>query len=104
MANLKVSPENAVRQIQERIDAIATIQKNGSGLEYYDIIRWCSTTWQVIDGIYGSDDPHSEELRTMALQNCSCNAPMAAVILAEAYHNRLQDFIDQIRNSGKTPE
>jgi hypothetical protein len=58
----------------------------------------------VIDGIYGSDDPHSEELRTMALQNCSCNAHMAAVILAEAYHDRLQDFIDQIRDSAKIPE
>jgi protein-disulfide isomerase len=103
MLNLKISAETAIRQITERIDDIKTIQHNTSGLEYYDFIRWCSKTWSVIDGIYGSDDSHSEELRNMALSNCSCNSQMAALILAEAYHSRLLEFIDEIKSSVESP-
>jgi len=103
MVTLKISRESAISQINERINAIGTIKTNEHGLEYYDFIRWCSATWQVVDGIYGSDDPHSEELRTMSLQNCSCNAHMEAFILAEAYHARLLDFIKEIEDSMKNP-
>ena len=38
-----------------------------------------------------------EELRTLALANCSCNASMQALIMAEEYHARLLAFIDEIR-------
>jgi hypothetical protein len=99
MLNLKIPPEKAILQINERIGAIKNIKKNQYGLEYYDFIGWCSKTWQAIDGIYGSDDPHSEELRTLALSNCSCNSHMQAVFLAEVYHTRLLDFITEIRES-----
>jgi hypothetical protein len=101
---LKIPPEQAILQIDERIEAIKNIKKNEYGLEYYDFIGWCSKTWQVIDGIYGSDDSHSEELRTLSLSNCSCNSHMQAVFLAEVYHSRLLDFINEIRDSMKTPE
>lgn len=104
MLNLRIPPEQAILQMDERIEEIKNIGKNQYGLEYYDFIRWCSKTWQVIDGIYGSDDPHSEELRTLALSNCSCNAHMQAVVLSEVYHNRLLDYINEIRESAKTPE
>lgn len=104
MLNLKILPEKAILQINERIEAIKTIKKNQYGLEYYDFISWCSKTWPVIDGIYGSDDPHSEELRTIGLSNCSCNSHMEAVLLAEVYHFRLLDFINEIRESMKTQE
>jgi hypothetical protein len=104
MVNLKVPAKNAILEITERIEDMNTIQQNKSGLDYYDFIRWCSKTWSVIDGIYGYDDPHSEELRTMGLSNCSYNSQMAALILAEAYHSRLLEFIDEIRSSGETSE
>ena len=104
MLKLKMPPNNAILQIEERIEAIKTIKKNQYGLEYYDFIGWCSKTWTVIDGIYGSDDPHSEELRTIGLSNCSCNSHMQAVFLAEEYHFRLLDFINEIRGSVKTTE
>ncbi len=104
MLNLKIPPEQAILRINERIEEIQSIKKNEYGLEYYDFISWCSKTWQVIDGIYGSDDPHSEELRTLALSNCSCNSHMQAVFLAEVYHARLLDFINEIKESMKTPE
>jgi hypothetical protein len=104
MINLRIPPEKAIFQIIERIEEIKTIKKNQYGLDYYDFISWCSKTWAVIDGIYGSDDPHSEELRTLALSNCSCNSPMQAVFLTEVYHSRLWDFINEIRESRNIPE
>lgn len=100
---LKIPPEKAVSLLNERVDALQTVQKNQNGLEYYDFIRWCSKTWTAVDEIYGSDDPHSEELRTMGLSNCSCNANVQALLLAETYHSRLLDFIREIQESGKTP-
>ena len=104
MLNLKIPPEKAILQMNERIEEIKNIKKNQYGLDYYDFVGWCSKTWQVIDGIYGSDGPHSEELRTLALSNCSCNSHMQAVFLAEVYHARLLDFINEIRDSMKIPE
>jgi hypothetical protein len=104
MVNLKISPEKAILQINERIDAIQTIKGNQYGLEYYDFIGWCSKTWSVIDSIYGSDDPRSEEIRTIGLSNCTCNSHLSAMILADVYHSRLLDYINEIRTGMKTPE
>ncbi|NMB79421.1 MAG: hypothetical protein GYA23_10060 [Methanomicrobiales archaeon] len=98
MVTLRVSPEDAIRQLMDRIEAINTIPRTPQGIEYYDFIRWCSKTWQVADAIYGSDDPHAEELRTMTLQNCACDAHMKAVILAGAYQDRLLGFIREIED------
>jgi len=99
LLNLKIPHEQAILQITERIENIDTIKRSQYGLEYYEFIRWCSKTWSVLDGIYGSDDPHSEELRNLGLSNCSCNSDMQALLLVEAYHARLLDFINEIRNS-----
>jgi hypothetical protein len=104
MLNLRIPPQKAILQMNERIEEIKNIKKNQYGLEYYDFVGWCSKTWQVIDGIYGSDDPHSEELRTLALSNCSCNSHMQAVFLSEVYHSRLMDFINEIRDSQNITE
>lgn len=104
MLTLRIPPEKAILQINERIEEIKNIKKNQYGLEYYDFIGWCSKTWRVIDGIFGSDDPHSEELRTLSLSNCSCNSQMQAVFLAEVYHSRLLDFINEISESMKISE
>ncbi|MDD1694320.1 MAG: hypothetical protein LUQ71_06305 [Methanoregula sp.] len=103
MVTLKIPPEKAILQIQERIDAIQTIKENEYGLlEYYDFIGWCSKTWSAIDGIYGSDDWHSEEIRSIGLSNCSCNSTIAAQILVEVYHARLLEYIAEIQDPVKT--
>ena len=104
MVNLKISPEKAILQINERIDAIQTIKGNQNGLEYYDFISWCSKTWSVIDRIYGSDDPHSEEIRNIGLSNCTCNSHMEALILVDVYHSRLLDYINEIRTVMNPPK
>lgn len=100
MVNLRISPEEAMLQIQERIDAIETVPRNQYGLEYYELVRWCSKTWQAVDAIYPIGDPHPEEIRSIGLQNCSCNSHTGASILAEAYHAKLLDYIREIRESG----
>jgi hypothetical protein len=104
MVSLKISPDEAIRQLNERIDAIQTVERTRYGLDYYDFIRWCSKTWQVIDGIYETGDPHAEEIRTIGLQNCSCNSHLEAQILADAYRSRLLDYIKEIQGPVKTPE
>jgi hypothetical protein len=104
MVRLKISPDEAIRQLNERIDAIQEVERNQYGFDYYDFIRWCSKTWQVIDGIYGTGDPHPEEIRTIGLQNCLCNSHMEAQILADAYHSKLLDYIKEIYGPVKTPE
>jgi len=96
MVTIRITPEEAVLVLQERIEALNAVKKDGAGLDYYDFIRWCSKTWQAVEEIYGADDPRVEELRTLALFNCTCNASMQALILAEDYHARLISFIDEI--------
>ncbi len=85
--------------LRERIKALNAVKKDGAGLDYYEFVRWCSKTWQVVDRIFGQDNSHREELRTLALAlaNCSCNASLQALVLAEEYHARLLAFIDEIR-------
>ncbi len=104
MVNLKVPSEKAILLINERIDDIKTIRADQNGLEYYDVIGWCSKTWSVIDEIYGAGDIHPEEIRSIGLSNCSCNAQIQALILVEEYHSRLLDYIDEIRTSQTAPE
>ncbi|HNX17416.1 MAG TPA: hypothetical protein PKM50_03700 [Methanoregula sp.] len=99
MGHLKMPPEKALLLISERIDDIKNIKKDPDGLEYYDFIRWCSKTWSVIDEIYGSGDPHSEELRLIGLPGCACNANRETRILADLFQSRLQDYIDEIKSS-----
>ncbi len=99
MVTIRIPSEQAISRINDRIAALDTVNRNEYGLEYYDFIRWCSATWQVIDAIYGSDDPHAEEMRTLSLANCSCNAGTQAAILADAYRDRLHAFADEIRTS-----
>ena len=102
MMNLKISPEAAIHQIQERIDAIQSMERNKCGSEYYDFVRWCSKTWLVIDGIYAEGDPHPEEIRSIGLQNCSCNSHAQAQILEDTYRAKLHDYIREIQDSVKT--
>lgn len=100
---MRISPDDAVYRIRERIDAIRMIRKTPDGLDYYDFIRWCSATWSAIDAIYGSGDPRSEELRTMGLSGCSCNAGVQALLMADTYEARLREYIREIGESGEGP-
>jgi hypothetical protein len=99
MFGLKVPPETAIRLIQERIDALAAVRRTQGGLEYYDIIGWCSKTWSVIDSICAAGDYHPEEIRSIALSNCSCGSDVKALILAEEYHARLLAYIREIQET-----
>ena len=101
MPGLKIPPEKAILLLNERIDDIRTIRHNEYGLEYYDVVRWMSETCAVIDEIYEAGDYHPEEIRSIGLSNCSCNADMQALILAEAFHSRLLDYIREIEQSMK---
>ncbi|MFA4877791.1 MAG: hypothetical protein WC586_10280 [Methanoregula sp.] len=99
MPDLKILPDKAIALLNERIDDFQSIKKNPHGPEYYDFVRWCSKTYAVIDEIYPAGDPHTEDIRTIALQNCSCNSELKALILIEAYHVRLLDYIREIEDS-----
>jgi hypothetical protein len=103
MANLRIPQENAILLITERIDDIAAMMEKQPGPGYYDIVSWCSKTYAVIDEIFGSGDYRSEEIRLIGLPACSCNSPAATLMQMEIYHDRLMEYIDQIRN-GMTPE
>ena len=83
MVNLKIPPEKAIILINRRMDDIKTIKGNQYGLEYYDVVGWCSKTCSVIDEIFGADDVHAEEIRSIGLSNCSCNSQIQALLLVE---------------------
>jgi len=97
MATLRVPPKKAVSLLTERIEAMGSITVYPDGLEYYDVVSWCSKTWPVIEEIYGSSDPHYEELRMVSLSNCSCGAHTSALLIAEVFETRLQDYIAEIQ-------
>ena len=103
MVHLRISSEDAIQKIRARMEALARLQENPGGPAYYDLVRWGTETWPVIDSIYGSEDPHSEELRTLSLANCSCNATLRAMYLAEAYESRLTRYLDEMEKSGTNP-
>ena len=102
--NLKIPHEKAILLINGRIEDIGTIRRNQYGPEYYDVVRWMSGTFSVIDEIYEAGDIHPEEIRSIGLSNCSCDASVAALILVETYHSLLMDYIGEIQDSMKTPE
>jgi len=104
MVDLKIPPEKAILLLNGRINDIQTIKTNQYGPEYYEFVRWCSKTYAVIDEIYMPGDIHPEDIRTLGLQNCSCNSEMKALILIEAYHARLSDYIREIEEAMKPRE
>ena len=97
MMSLKIPPEQALLLLTERIDAMNTIRAKQCGLEYYSVIGWCSKTYEAIDAIYAADDPRPEEIRSIALSNCSCDSSVKGQILADACRSRLEDYVNEIR-------
>ncbi|OPY38318.1 MAG: hypothetical protein A4E35_00741 [Methanoregula sp. PtaU1.Bin051] len=104
MVNLNVPPDEAIRLLNERIEAIGTIKRTPAGLDYYDFVGWCSRTYAAVDRIYGVGDFRPEEIRMIGLFNCSCDAHTRAVIVADAYYAKLQEYIGQIEEAGKGSE
>jgi hypothetical protein len=104
MADLKISPEKAILLLNGRIDSINTMKENLQSMGYYDIIRWCSETWSVIDEIYRAEDRHPEEIRITGTPACSCSSPETTQMLLATYHSRLLEYIDEIRRGMKKPE
>jgi hypothetical protein len=97
MVSLRIPRKDAVLRLQERIDAIDTLRENPHGLEYYDVIGWCSRTWAAIDAIYGEGEIHPEEIRLIGLPGCTCRAEQEGRMLAGIYRSRLQEYIREIR-------
>ena len=95
--NLRVSPGKALGLLEERIVAAGAISHGLDGPAYYDVVRWCSVTWQVIDEIYGTGDPRREEIRNIALGNCACSAGVQAQLLLETYISWLEKYGKEIR-------
>lgn len=94
----------AILLITERINDLKTIRENQHGLQYYDFVGWLSKTYSVIDGIYGVDEIHPEEIRIIGLPTCSCNSENMTQMLAEVYHSRLLEYINEIRIFMQTKE
>jgi hypothetical protein len=101
MPDLRVPPEEAIRLLNERIEAIAAVRKTPAGLDYYDFIGWCTKTYAAIDRIFGAGDHRPEEIRSIGLSNCSCDAHTRASILAEAHVDKLQEYVREIEDSVK---
>ena len=89
MVNIKIEPERAILLINGRIEAIQAIEKNPNGLDYYGFIRWCSKTLSVIDEICAVGDFHPEEIRSIGLENCSCNS----------HTGKLLDYVKEIEDA-----
>jgi hypothetical protein len=104
MAILKIPPEQAILLMNGRIEEMQKLIRNPKSHGYYDLVGWCSKTWSVIDEIYPADDIHPEEIRSIGLPTCSCNAANAAPMLFEVYHSRLLAYIGEIQGSMKTLE
>ena len=97
MTNLKIPPEEAIRLLNERIASIPALCRQQQTPGFYDVVKWCSKTWSVIDAIYGADDMHAEEIRLIALPPCSCDAPARTLLQLEIYEEKLENYIDEIR-------
>jgi hypothetical protein len=103
MTGLKVSPEQAILMITERLDEIAAMSGKQCNPGYYDLIGWCSKTWSVVDEIFGGGTYHSDEIRLIGIPACSCSSPGAMRQQMEIYHSRLTDYIHEIQ-AGMTKE
>jgi hypothetical protein len=99
MSDLRISPEKAIDLINERIDEIQMVIGKQDNLGYYDFLGWCSKTYAAIDEIFGADGIHPEEIRSIGLPTCSCNAQDVAPMLLEAYHSRLLAYIGEIEGT-----
>jgi len=105
MSNLKISPEKSILLLNERIDDIKTMREYQHGFEYHDFIGRCSKIWCVIDEIYGAEDIHPEEIRSIGFPTCSCSSSREVqIMLLEVHHSRLLDYINEIQRSIKISE
>ena len=97
MTGIKIPPEQAVRLLNERLDAITELAKQGCNPGYYDLLGWCSKTWSTVDQIFGAGDYRTEEIRQIGVPPCSCAKPGGTPMQMEIYHSQLQKYIDEIQ-------
>jgi hypothetical protein len=96
MTGTKIPTEQAVRLLNERLDAMTELGKKGCSLGYYDLLGWCSKTWSAVDQIFGAGDYRTEEIRQIGVPPCSCAKPGGTPMQMEIYHSQLQKYIDEI--------
>jgi len=104
MVALRIPPEKAIALLLERIDDMKTLYKSPSSPGYYDVVGWMSKTYSAVDQIYDGGDIHPEEIRTIALPACSCNADGTMQMVLEGFQSRLLKYIDEIRMSVEPQE
>jgi hypothetical protein len=104
MSDLKIPPQDAARLLNERLDSITELGKTSCELGYYDLLRWCSDTWGIIDRIYGSGGFHSEEIRQIGVPPCSCSKCGGVPMQMEIYYAHLQKYIGEIEAGMQAPE
>ncbi|PKL64889.1 MAG: hypothetical protein CVV32_07400 [Methanomicrobiales archaeon HGW-Methanomicrobiales-3] len=97
MTGTKISPPEAIRMLEERLDAITEMGKRGCDGGYYELLAWCSKTWSTVDAIFEAGDYRSEEIRQIGVPACSCAKPGGTPMQMEVYSAQLQKYIDQIR-------
>lgn len=90
--------------MSEKLGEVTAIRENQDDPGYYNIVRWCSTTWSVVDKIYGGEDMHAEEIRIIGLPACSCEVSESTGMLLELYQTYLLNYLDEIRSDMKTDD
>jgi hypothetical protein len=105
MVYLKIPPKKAVLLLEETVGEIERMITAKHVFEYYTFIGWCSRVWSTIDEIFGDESPHPEEIRNIGAPSCTCNNSVAVqLMILEAYHSCLLDYIDEIQKMDKEPE
>jgi hypothetical protein len=95
MTETKIPPNEAISMLNNRLDAITELGKKGCDVGYYDLLRWCSKTWNVIDEIYGPGNFRAEEIRQMASPQVPVPTRWHADAM-EVYSTHLQKYISEI--------
>ncbi len=96
MSETKIPPHEAISMLNGRLDAMTELSKKGCDVGYYDLLRWCSKTWNVIDEIYGPGNFRAEEIRQIGVPPCSCAKPGGTPLQMEVYSSQLQKYISEI--------
>lgn len=75
MIHLRISPEQAISLLEERLEDMKTIRATRQIPGYYDIVGWLlKKTYSALDHVYGGDDIHPEEIRMTGLPAYPCDA------------------------------
>jgi hypothetical protein len=96
MTSLKVPPEQAIRMLIDRLNAMTSLNQSDCEIGYYDLLGWCSQTWAAVDTIFGSGDYRADEIRLVGVPPCKCCGVGPISMQMETYFSYLQRYIQEI--------